>query len=369
MNNKDALDNIRRKAPIPRKPNAIPEDVLPTQQIDLVNTQLGATQQQLATLQERFDNLGMHHQMLLQEVIGLQKTVVNHEHVIQQVMQFLHSVDSQRRRDSRAGNINPFAPPPTQNGTTEQRSLAPAEEEDAPASPLQTADKLLQDLNAHQVINSRNLEEMNNHVQRMAPNTTPPPAEVAFRSQHRQSSRDPPTSATSSTSNRYGDIDHMVYPIGQTNGIDPSFGAHAHNIPYPMPTASVAQPDRAQPPPPVPQGKKKYDPGWVRQPQVLLVEDDPTCRRIGGKFLFAFDCAVDQALDGLEAVNKMNAGSKYDLVLMDIIMPNLDGVSACHLIRQFDDTPIIAMTSNIRSDDINMYFQHGEWLRQTVGTR
>ena len=55
----------------------------------------------------------------------------------------------------------------------------------------------------------------------------------------------------------------------------------------------------------------------------------------------------------------MNAGSKYDLVLMDIIMPNLDGVSACHLIRQFDNTPIIAMTSNIRSDDISMYFQHG----------
>ena len=40
-------------------------------------------------------------------------------------------------------------------------------------------------------------------------------------------------------------------------------------------------------------------------------------------------------------------------------MPNLDGVSACHLIRQFDHTPIIAMTSNIRSDDISMYFQHG----------
>jgi hypothetical protein len=40
-------------------------------------------------------------------------------------------------------------------------------------------------------------------------------------------------------------------------------------------------------------------------------------------------------------------------------MPNLDGVSACHLIRQFDATPIVAMTSNIRSDDISMYFQHG----------
>lgn len=65
-------------------------------------------------------------------------------------------------------------------------------------------------------------------------------------------------------------------------------------------------------------------------------------------------------LDGLEAVNKVNAGSEYDLILMDIIMPNLDGVSACHLIRQFNTTPIIAMTSNIRSDDISMYFHHGK---------
>lgn len=70
-------------------------------------------------------------------------------------------------------------------------------------------------------------------------------------------------------------------------------------------------------------------------------------------------CANIMQNDGLEAVNKMNSGAKYDLVLMDIIMPNLDGVSATHLIRQFDNTPIVAMTSNIRSDDISMYFQHG----------
>jgi osomolarity two-component system response regulator SKN7 len=66
-------------------------------------------------------------------------------------------------------------------------------------------------------------------------------------------------------------------------------------------------------------------------------------------------------VDGLEAVNKLNAGSRYDLILMDIIMPTLDGVSATHLIRQTDTTiPIIAMTSNIRSDDISLYFNHGK---------
>lgn len=73
-------------------------------------------------------------------------------------------------------------------------------------------------------------------------------------------------------------------------------------------------------------------------------------------------------LDGLEAVNKLNSGAKYDLVLMDIIMPNLDGVSATHLVRQFDNTtPIVAMTSNIRSDDISMYFQHGKFGCRILG--
>lgn len=55
----------------------------------------------------------------------------------------------------------------------------------------------------------------------------------------------------------------------------------------------------------------------------------------------------------------MQEGSKYDLILMDIIMPSLDGVSACSVIRRFDNTPIIAMTSNIRSSDIDLYFQNG----------
>lgn len=361
-NNKDALDNIRRKAPAPRKPNAMPEELIPTQQMDLVNTQLVATQQQLQALQERYNELSMHHSMLLQELIGVQKTVVNHEHVIQYVMNFLHSLDAQRRRESRVGN--PFAPPTNgaPNGTTtpgpESRPLPPIED-DAPASPLQNASKLLSEVNADNILNPRNLEHMNEISMRMNAAITTPPPDLAVRNGTRSSSRGPqPHSATSSASMSYGELDNVVYPIGQTNGIDPMYSEHINNIPYAMPPKAPEH----QPFQPV-EGRKKstqIDPGWIRQPQILLVEDDPTCRRIGGKFLYAFHCSIDSALDGLEAVNKLNAGSKYDLVLMDIIMPNLDGVSATHLIRQFDNTPIIAMTSNIRSDDISMYFQHGK---------
>ena len=301
INNKDALDNIRRKAPAPRKPNQPAEEVSPPQQVDLLNTQLAATQQQLQQLQERYNELNMHHSMLLQEVIGVQKTVVNHEHVIQYVMNFLNSVDQQRRRESRVGN--PFAPPTASapNGTSppgaESRSLPPPAEEDSPASPLQAASKLLSEVNADHILNTRNLEQMNEQqIRHNAALTTPPP-DIAVRNGTRSSSRGaPPHSATSSTSMSYGELDNMVYPIGQTQGIDPMYSEHVNNIPYPMPTKAT---DGNLAPAPTPQGRKKsfaYDPGWIRQPQILLVEDDQTCRRIGGKFLYAFHCSIDSAV-------------------------------------------------------------------------
>ncbi|GAB7360968.1 hypothetical protein MBLNU230_g0951t1 [Neophaeotheca triangularis] len=361
MNNKEALDNIRRKAPAPRRPNQIADDMIPTQQMDLFNTQLVATQQQLQQLQERYNELSMHHSMLLQELIGVQKTVVNHEHVMGYVMNFLNSVDAQRRRESRVAN--PFAPPT--NGTAEgaatpgpEASRQPPVDDDTPASPLQHASKLLSEVNADHILNPRNLEHMNEASLRHNAALTTPPPDMALRNGARSTSRGAaPHSASSSTSMSYGELDNMVYPIGNTNGIDPTFSEHLPNIPYPMPPKPQEGIMQA-----AAEGRKKsttIDPGWLRQPKILLVEDDQTCRRIGGKFLYAFHCSIDSALDGLEAVNKMNAGAKYDLILMDIIMPNLDGVSATHLIRQFDATPIVAMTSNIRSDDISMYFSHG----------
>ncbi|KAF2711609.1 response regulator [Pleomassaria siparia CBS 279.74] len=356
MNNKDALDNIRRKAPAPRKANQPPDDmVIPAQQMDMMNSQVVASQAQLHALEGRYNELSVHHSMLLQEVIGLQKTVVNHEHVMQNVLTFLHGIDAQRRRDSRMG---PFTQNATgvQNGNVEQPNphVTPLED-DNPASPLQHASKLLNETNADVMLNPRNLEHMNEITMRMNGTLTTPPPEF-MRGAARPASRGAPPSASSTTSMRVGDLDNLVYPVGQTTGIDPMYSEHINNIPYPMPTKAAEPSDARQD---VRKKSTQVDPGWVRAPQILLVEDDPTCRRIGSKFLYAFHCQIDSALDGLEAVNKMNAGSKYDLVLMDIIMPNLDGVSACHLIRQFDNTPIIAMTSNIRSDDISMYFQHG----------
>ncbi|KAF9085014.1 kinase-regulated stress-responsive transcription factor skn7 [Mortierella sp. GBA35] len=100
-------------------------------------------------------------------------------------------------------------------------------------------------------------------------------------------------------------------------------------------------------------------PNWSMPPKVLLVEDDDTCRRLSSRLLQIFGCPFDVAEDGVAAVGKMSH-QKYDIVLMDIMMPKLDGVSATTQIRQFDAmTPIISMTSNTTANDIMTYFANG----------
>lgn len=275
--------------------------------MDLVNTQLVATQQQLQQLSERYTELSMHHSMLLQELIGVQKTVVNHEHVIQYVMNFLNSVDAQRRRESRIVNPNPFANSGNgANGVTSPNganNLLPVEE-DVPASPLQHASKLLSEVNADHMLNTRNLEQMNEAQMRMNAALTTPPPDMATRNGTRSSSRGAQPQSAGSGNSNYGELDNVVYPIGHTQGIDPMYSDHIHNIPYPMPAKG---PDGTVAVPTVSDARKKstqIDPGWVRQPQILLVEDDQTCRRIGGKFLHAFQCYIDSAVSGHVRWNK-----------------------------------------------------------------
>ncbi|KIJ59721.1 hypothetical protein HYDPIDRAFT_100207 [Hydnomerulius pinastri MD-312] len=105
--------------------------------------------------------------------------------------------------------------------------------------------------------------------------------------------------------------------------------------------------------------RSTFVPGWAVPPRVLLVDDDAVSRRLSSKFLQVFGCAIDVAVDGVGAVNKMNL-EKYDLVLMDIVMPKMDGISATSLIRQFDHmTPIISMTSNSKPSEIMTYYSSG----------
>eukprot|EP01037_Dinobryon_pediforme_P031328 gene31328-35769_t len=88
---------------------------------------------------------------------------------------------------------------------------------------------------------------------------------------------------------------------------------------------------------------------------VLLVEDNPTNRFVAREMLLGFGCLVDEAEDGLEGVEKAEA-KRYDVILMDVAMPQLDGIAATRAIRnsaqaRSRNTPIIGLTAHVMQAD------------------
>ena len=108
---------------------------------------------------------------------------------------------------------------------------------------------------------------------------------------------------------------------------------------------------------------KRYDYSGKR---VLLVEDNELNREIATAILEETGMTIDTAVDGIEAVNIINEApeDRYDLILMDIQMPRMDGYTATREIRTLPSNrkaniPIVAMTANAFEEDRRKAFETG----------
>ena len=78
--------------------------------------------------------------------------------------------------------------------------------------------------------------------------------------------------------------------------------------------------------------------------KILVVDDEDMIRKLIRKYAEFEGYEVVEAVDGMDAVIKLRNGS-FDLVIMDIMMPELDGFSACREIRKFSSVPIIMLSA------------------------
>lgn len=83
---------------------------------------------------------------------------------------------------------------------------------------------------------------------------------------------------------------------------------------------------------------------------ILLAEDNDLNAEIAMTLLSDYGMIVDHVSDGVACVKKVKE-NKYDLILMDIQMPNMDGYQATQIIREFSDIPIVAMTASAFEED------------------
>jgi signal transduction histidine kinase/FixJ family two-component response regulator len=96
--------------------------------------------------------------------------------------------------------------------------------------------------------------------------------------------------------------------------------------------------------------------------RVLVAEDDAVNRMVVTKMLGQFDVDLRAVSDGVEAVQAAADGD-YDVVLMDVRMPEMDGLTATRAIRapggRFEELPIIALTANAFPEDVKICREAG----------
>lgn len=92
--------------------------------------------------------------------------------------------------------------------------------------------------------------------------------------------------------------------------------------------------------------------------KILVVDDDPNIRELVGVFLRDDGFDIYEASDGLEALAKLET-IKIDMVILDVMMPRMDGWELCSELRKYYDIPLLMLTVNGETSQKVKGFQLG----------
>ncbi len=92
--------------------------------------------------------------------------------------------------------------------------------------------------------------------------------------------------------------------------------------------------------------------------KILIVDDEIKIREVVSEYAKALNYECDEASNGKDAIEKVR-NNNYDCIVLDIMMPELDGFSACKKIKAIKDVPIIMLSARQEEDDKLLSFEIG----------
>jgi two-component system chemotaxis response regulator CheY len=96
--------------------------------------------------------------------------------------------------------------------------------------------------------------------------------------------------------------------------------------------------------------------GSMEKRKALVVDDMPDLRSLTKMMLVMRGFVVDEAVDGADALQKLEGGLRYDVVVSDVSMPNMNGFELLKRVRRhpnFKGLPVILLTSERKQQDID----------------
>lgn len=107
--------------------------------------------------------------------------------------------------------------------------------------------------------------------------------------------------------------------------------------------------------------------------KVLIVDDNKLNIKVAQRILMNYNLTVDTCVSGKDCIYKFKEGNHYDLIFMDHMMPDMDGIETFHILRKLEgyyQPPIIALTANAVAGAKEMYLEEGfdDYLSKPINT-